>query len=557
VLTRKPFPLTVQAALTCAIAPAAAMAQTSYLNNGQIRVGISPDWGGAVEYLADSDAVSKNYINRHDTGRLVQLSYYGSPTTAGPCPSFSPWPWNPIQGGDCTGNVTGVLELTNDGTTIYTKSQPLDWAKDNVRRNAIFETWVTLENRAVRVEFRVTNDAEDHILWRDQEIPALYVTTDLTHLKTYDGAAPFTGAPLTSVPVQQLPVFAYYRPTEYWVAWVNDCDFGVGLFIQDVQNHIAFLAGTQGIPFDRNASTNYVAPIPRFAVHANMVHAGVFYLMLDTLPNIRNLAARKALYPSLADWQFNDANNHEMWSLENGTNAPGVTGGTWTFTPGPTDPKLMGPSIQVPAAQHPTVEIRMSSTVSNTAAKLFWTRLSDNPFAFAEARSKAFTLINDGQMRTYSLNLATHPEWTGAITQLRFDPVSAGDGSAVSIDFIRIPGTDASDVDADGLPNAADNCPNVFNPSQADLDADTVGDACDTPIPPDRDVDFDVDGVDFSKFASCYNKAGNPPRTIGCAPSDAAAFDTDCDNDVDGIDFAAFAACFNKAGNPPRTLNCP
>ena len=29
------------------------------------------------------------------------------------------------------------------------------------------------------------------------------------------------------------------------------------------------------------------------------------------------------------------------------------------------------------------------------------------------------------------------------------------------------------------------------------------------------------------------------------------------DNDVDGADFAKFANCFNKAGNPPRSLGCP
>jgi hypothetical protein len=73
----------------------------------------------------------------------------------------------------------------------------------------------------------------------------------------------------------------------------------------------------------------------------------------------------------------------------------------------------------------------------------------------------------------------------------------------------------------------------------------------------DNDGDGDVDGLDFSVFASCFNKSGNPPRTFGCSVLDAARFDFDNDRDIDGADFGVFAACFNKAGNPPRTPGCP
>jgi hypothetical protein len=54
-----------------------------------------------------------------------------------------------------------------------------------------------------------------------------------------------------------------------------------------------------------------------------------------------------------------------------------------------------------------------------------------------------------------------------------------------------------TDADGDGLRSCADNCPNVSNPSQADLDGDTVGDAC--------DPDIDGDGV---------------PNGLDCAPMD-------------------------------------
>ena len=42
-----------------------------------------------------------------------------------------------------------------------------------------------------------------------------------------------------------------------------------------------------------------------------------------------------------------------------------------------------------------------------------------------------------------------------------------------------MPANPPTDTDADGVPDATDNCPNVANTDQADADADGMGDACD------------------------------------------------------------------------------
>ncbi|MDO5608975.1 MAG: thrombospondin type 3 repeat-containing protein [Capnocytophaga sp.] len=76
------------------------------------------------------------------------------------------------------------------------------------------------------------------------------------------------------------------------------------------------------------------------------------------------------------------------------------------------------------------------------------------------------------------------------------------------------------DMDGDGIPNASDNCPRVANRDQADLDGDGIGDACDD--------DWDGDGI--------LNDVDNCPRTYN---PDQADMDNDgigdaCDDDIDG-----------------------
>ncbi len=46
---------------------------------------------------------------------------------------------------------------------------------------------------------------------------------------------------------------------------------------------------------------------------------------------------------------------------------------------------------------------------------------------------------------------------------------------------LLLPACDFIDSDGDGVIDSLDNCPLVYNPSQADSDGDGVGDACECP----------------------------------------------------------------------------
>ena len=92
-----------------------------------------------------------------------------------------------------------------------------------------------------------------------------------------------------------------------------------------------------------------------------------------------------------------------------------------------------------------------------------------------------------------------------------------------------------SDSDGDGIADLNDNCPNLSNPNQADLDSDRIGDACDS----DRDGDSVSDVVD------------NCPETGNTGQSDldldGLGDPCDQDSDADGRD--------NISDNCPATSN--
>ena len=73
-------------------------------------------------------------------------------------------------------------------------------------------------------------------------------------------------------------------------------------------------------------------------------------------------------------------------------------------------------------------------------------------------------------------------------------------------------------MDADGVGDACDNCPDKVNPDQVDSDMNLTGDAC------EAGVDDDGDGID-NYVDNCYSVAN-----VGQVDSDTDGLGDDCDN---------------------------
>jgi len=142
----------------------------------------------------------------------------------------------------------------------------------------------------------------------------------------------------------------------------------------------------------------------------------------------------------------------------------------------------------------------------------------------------------------------------------RLDAKFIDDNGTVRDYYTVIKGPGCSiDTDADMVCEVDDNCPTVFNPLQADADADNVGDLCDAcPNDPANDIDGDTVCGDVDNCPTATNPGqGNAD---GDATGDACdVCPSDAANDIDG-DLICVGSGFNSPmvgefDNCPTTAN--
>ena len=265
-------------------------------DNGTLTIKFDLTRGGAISWISLSGS-KRSLVNIADEGRYIQQSYYAGKSldrkAEGQSPSWSPWPWNPIQVGDAFRNRAKILDFRQSKDSLYVKCIPMQWDMNNRPAEAEMEQWTYLNGNVLTIRNRLTCHRTDNIygdsIVCDQELPAVYPISALKNLVTYLGLEPFTNDTLSKPEVIHLESGfwgRYENVPENWMAFVDDSNFGMAVY-----NPLCtrFLAGMSGVPGKEAAdgSTSYIAPVKKEMLTKNSVYEYEYYIVIGTLDEMR------------------------------------------------------------------------------------------------------------------------------------------------------------------------------------------------------------------------------------------------------------------------------
>lgn len=301
--------------------------QEIYIETDKFKLGVDLLWGGALSYLEDTDSsveavkvdgkikvdsnagdrydakvvnTNVNLINRNDTGRLVQQSYYG--TVEAP---YEPgvymdntWNYNPVQGGNQYNENSKIVDVKCTDTEIYVKCRPLDWAKSKEYITPSYmEAWYTIENNNVHVKCRFTDFSGYKATARTQELPAFYCIEPLNTFVYYDGVEPFSKENKLCIEDSLIfwPDAGYpnFTSVEQWSAFRGEFSdsFGIGLYMP---THDTFLSGVyaRGETTEKDPSkagpTSYIAVVKDYVFESFSPKEYEYYISTGTTDEIRS-----------------------------------------------------------------------------------------------------------------------------------------------------------------------------------------------------------------------------------------------------------------------------
>ncbi len=336
------------------------------------------------------------------------------------------------------GNGAEMTALANDGETLYVETIPLQWALDDVAGEATMHTWISLDPsvpNVARVHNELRNkrtDSVEQYQARHQELPAVYTNWPYVRVFTYTGDAPFSGAPVTEIDTAIDPGVTFpwknWRSTEGWSALVDDSLSGVGVVHPGA---VLTIGGRAGIDHPFPSNTGYLSPLHTEIIDHDITYSYDYTLVLGDLEEIRSYAEVRRVDPR-PEYVF--AHDRQHFAYSGATDAGVPTGGFLDVRATSLDPQIKGPAAHWDASEVPRLFVRAAFTTADDRAELFF---ADGSGHFDASRRLTFDVVGDGSVRTYEIDLAAHPEYSGSIGGIRLDPaVAPADGDRVELHWI-------------------------------------------------------------------------------------------------------------------------
>jgi hypothetical protein len=270
--------------------PAASPAEDLLVaNNGTVKVGIDRAKGAAITWLSWT-GYPKNIINSADPGRLIQQSYYAGRCldrrAEGQSKAWSPWSWNPIQGGG-VGSWARVTDFKRlDDHTLYGETIPKLWDMPNEVASAVMRQWTSFEPNmpdvvVVRCELicqRALDDRWGPARLSPQEIPACYFTRNLNLIKSYLGDGQWRSETQPSG-----PPWGKADPPLKAMACVAASGQGVAIFSPTATQPWNFGPHAGGVSDDPTVGPCvHVAPIDRVSLGPKSTYRYRYWLVVGT-----------------------------------------------------------------------------------------------------------------------------------------------------------------------------------------------------------------------------------------------------------------------------------
>jgi hypothetical protein len=418
----------------------------TFLDNGEVRIGMDLALGGTVTFISSKDHPG-NIINSADLGRQIQMSHYSGPWPfepggKKPRKEWAGLGWNPIQTGDCYMNPSRVIEHRNNGKEVYIKCIPMQWPLNDVPGDCLFETWTWLEGPVIHMRYRCANHRSDHTAYRHcpQELPAVYTISKLSRLMSYTGNNPFTQDTLTQITNDWRKPWPWTRfvATERWAALVDDDGWGLGVFKDDGGEFNGGIYGDARSEDPKHGSTAYVAPIHAENFDYNIVYEHRTDFVVGKLSDIRKRFNEMAT-KTLPAWHF--VKDRQHWTMRDATDQGFPLKGAWRIKFGPGKPLLESPVQCWRAEGAPSLALKLACKGQRTTAHIYWKRLDDEKYD--AQKSLNLDLNPDGKFHTYHVKLASSHEYRDLIIGLALEPAAESrPGEEMAIKSIALASAD-------------------------------------------------------------------------------------------------------------------